>query len=633
MDEDIQMTAEVQDLAELVTSKKYECVYDGCRRSYTSMGNLKTHLKAHQGRYDFKCDHNGCEKAFLSSYGLKVHRRIHTGEKPYSCESDGCDKSFNTLYRLNAHKRVHTGEMFGCETQTCSKQFTTKSDLKKHTRTHTGEKPYPCKIDGCGKAFKAPHHLRSHSVKHQTKDSGAGTSRESEEAEDDRFSDSEEQEQQRDDNSPPDGDPTPSFSHSRNGEILTSFVNSPASQQLLESLYQENNWLSAIVPSPGSSVMSTDSPHSALSAHPSPAAPEISSSTGVPLSSSSSSTSSLPPESMMTSSLSHQQPRAQPPSLRHPNLPPVSSFTLPPPPPPPSRAASSHLPPAPLKITPEITTALQALQVLSQTGALQSLLTLSQMQNVWKSTGVPPPSPLTHFIANSVSSMEAQPTATGLTHQNPGVDIMTCNPPLLTPVSGGPEPMTQLPLRMDVSPPLHAFPQVSSSVSHEYSLPSSASLAHNYPQPMFGSGTERHFAMSQPTMMTEYDDYLDHGTQTLPIDLDALLSSPYPPMDDMSHGHIQRANSPRNMLLSSPSSLLHPNPSTLSTSNLPGPSSFNPLPTASNKVDQASQTDTSISCSSGSNCCPIPLKEVKKEKCCCCGCCTCDCLPCSKKSK
>lgn len=122
------------------TPKRYECVYDGCDRTYTTKGNLKMHFKSHEGKFNHQCDFDGCDKAFLSSYTLKVHRRVHTGEKPYSCVEEGCDKSFNTLYRLKAHERIHTGETFDCEYDRCNKQFTTRSDLKKHKRKHAGKR-------------------------------------------------------------------------------------------------------------------------------------------------------------------------------------------------------------------------------------------------------------------------------------------------------------------------------------------------------------------------------------------------------------------------------------------------------------------------------------------------------------
>lgn len=30
-------------------TKEFSCEYDGCKRSYTTLGNLKTHQKTHRG--------------------------------------------------------------------------------------------------------------------------------------------------------------------------------------------------------------------------------------------------------------------------------------------------------------------------------------------------------------------------------------------------------------------------------------------------------------------------------------------------------------------------------------------------------------------------------------------------------
>ncbi|KAK3091158.1 hypothetical protein FSP39_017585 [Pinctada imbricata] len=142
--------------------KRFKCDYTGCTRTYSTAGNLKTHMKTHRGEYTFVCNQPNCGKMFLTSYSLKIHVRVHTKEKPYECYMQGCRKSYNTLYRLRAHQRLHTGETFNCEEDGCNKYFTTQSDLRKHTRTHTGEKPYLCDTDGCGKAFAASHHLKTH---------------------------------------------------------------------------------------------------------------------------------------------------------------------------------------------------------------------------------------------------------------------------------------------------------------------------------------------------------------------------------------------------------------------------------------------------------------------------------------
>uniref|UniRef100_A0A915A7K4 C2H2-type domain-containing protein n=2 Tax=Ascarididae TaxID=6250 RepID=A0A915A7K4_PARUN len=44
----------------------------------------------------------------------------------------------------------------------CDRKFANSSDRKKHMHVHTNDKPYECRMHGCGKSYTHPSSLRKH---------------------------------------------------------------------------------------------------------------------------------------------------------------------------------------------------------------------------------------------------------------------------------------------------------------------------------------------------------------------------------------------------------------------------------------------------------------------------------------
>ncbi|CAH2075064.1 unnamed protein product, partial [Iphiclides podalirius] len=72
------------------------------------MQKLKAHQRLHSGD-TFNCQAEGCTKFFTTLSDLKKHVRTHTQERPYKCRTDGCSKSFTASHHLKAHARTHSG--------------------------------------------------------------------------------------------------------------------------------------------------------------------------------------------------------------------------------------------------------------------------------------------------------------------------------------------------------------------------------------------------------------------------------------------------------------------------------------------------------------------------------------------
>nr|XP_005172936.1 uncharacterized protein LOC558435 isoform X2 [Danio rerio] len=76
---------------------RYLCIV--CRRTFSSPGLLKIHLRIHSGEKPYHC--HFCGKNFRQSSHLNTHVRIHTGERPHICQS--CGKTFIDSSARNRH--------------------------------------------------------------------------------------------------------------------------------------------------------------------------------------------------------------------------------------------------------------------------------------------------------------------------------------------------------------------------------------------------------------------------------------------------------------------------------------------------------------------------------------------------
>ncbi|KAL6944343.1 hypothetical protein ACO0RG_001079 [Hanseniaspora osmophila] len=80
--------------------KPYECSY--CGKTFTQGGNLRTHIRLHTGEQPFQC--NVCGKKFSRKGNLQAHSLTHENFRPFQCILDGCDKSFTQLGNLKSHQ-------------------------------------------------------------------------------------------------------------------------------------------------------------------------------------------------------------------------------------------------------------------------------------------------------------------------------------------------------------------------------------------------------------------------------------------------------------------------------------------------------------------------------------------------
>jgi len=95
---------------------------------------------------------------------------IETGSTRIPRSTAPAPQSMMTMF--SSKLSVNTQKKHKCKV--CDKRFTRPSSLQTHMYSHTGEKPFACKVPGCGRHFSVVSNLRRHGKTHKTSSGSDG---------------------------------------------------------------------------------------------------------------------------------------------------------------------------------------------------------------------------------------------------------------------------------------------------------------------------------------------------------------------------------------------------------------------------------------------------------------------------
>ncbi|GLH03662.1 Longitudinals lacking protein, isoforms H/M/V [Gryllus bimaculatus] len=138
-------------------NRPYQCLE--CGKTYRQQSSLSTHKRSHRGDV-YRCD--ACNKPFNHRSHLIRHLRVHTTReaKMYPCTV--CGKVYKQPGSLASHSRQHE-EVYKCDT--CNKEFGKRLALIRHMNVHSTERSFKCGI--CGKAYRQRSSLSTHHRAHR----------------------------------------------------------------------------------------------------------------------------------------------------------------------------------------------------------------------------------------------------------------------------------------------------------------------------------------------------------------------------------------------------------------------------------------------------------------------------------
>ena len=93
---------------------------------------------------------------------LNAHQVCHSTTRPFVCKYDDCGQAFKRHNSLQRHvKALHLKErLFACGI--CQKKFSQNQSLQDHIFIHCDLKSFSCPTDNCPKVFQTPKYLKAH---------------------------------------------------------------------------------------------------------------------------------------------------------------------------------------------------------------------------------------------------------------------------------------------------------------------------------------------------------------------------------------------------------------------------------------------------------------------------------------
>ena len=140
-------------------SNHHQVSCDICGKSFSTLGSLRKHRYTHvEEESQFKC--RSCDRMFPFESQLKSHRHMHRHSRNYICASANCGKSFKHPGDLASHTRSH-GKPHKCAH--CDYKNPDIRNLKSHQHTHSRAAPFKCKL--CRESFVRSNQLLRHRPK------------------------------------------------------------------------------------------------------------------------------------------------------------------------------------------------------------------------------------------------------------------------------------------------------------------------------------------------------------------------------------------------------------------------------------------------------------------------------------